>query len=556
MQFKTFKNKLLLTYLIFTLIIGITAGLGYYFFNKGNNVTEIADRIFRLMIDTQKAIRAGQDFLQYEAHADAFLRNGESTYLQLHENTLYYIFEDFKEIENTPDIEKFGFMEELAIASSALVEYHGLFDQFVLKIKERGFRDYGLEGKMRQYAHQLEAMPFINKEMLLQIRRWEKDYFSRQDSVYIASFHKEIAKLETAVSKLPTDQKRFAQPVLSEYKNTFHKIVALDTELGLKTGTGLSNQLRTNIIQIEESVGIVMDKAGMSRQTNNEKLQITLSRVLVFTIVISIILSYSVASDITKPITQLATMIDVIVLRKFDEKTPLMEVKSSDEIGQLTANLNLMIQKLREYIRQLSEKSEELSIQNEQLKVVNKKLSESEANLKELNLIKNKFFSIISHDLRGPFNTLRGFLNILSTHADGFTIEEIKKLTAEMQIAVNNVYNLTNNLLQWSLTQTDGIKINPVEINLHKAVTDTFLILDKQAEEKEITLYNSVAEDIVIRTDANILDFVIRNLVANSIKFTKIGGWIRVSATKKDKGLVEINVTDNGVGIEPERLFV
>ncbi|MCS7004436.1 MAG: HAMP domain-containing histidine kinase [Cytophagales bacterium] len=554
MQFKTFKNKLLATYLIFTGIIGVVAWFGYYFFKKSNDVTELADKIFRLMIDTQKAIRAGQDFFQYEAAKEEFLQNGESNYLQLHENTLYYIFESLKEIENTPEIEKFGFMEELGIASSAFIEYHGLFDKIVNKIKERGAKNTGLEGELRKIASKLESFPFMKRESFLLVQRWEKEYLTHQDSLCLKNFYAAFQKLNSDVKKLSSETKKNILPILVEYKTTFDKIVVIDDELGLKSGKGLSNQLRNTIIQIEEAVGIVMDKASLSRQSNNKRLQLTFSRLLVVTIVISIILSYTVASDITRPITQLATMIDVIILRKFDERTPLIEVKSKDEIGQLTANLNLMIQKLREYIKQLSEKSEELSLQNEQLKIVNKKLSESEANLRELNHIKNRFFSIISHDLRGPFNTLRGFLNILSSHAEGFSPSEIKALTAEMLIAVNNVYNLTNNLLQWSLTQTDGIKVNPTEVDLHKAVSETFTILSRQAQEKEITLYNYVPEGEKLYTDPNILDFVIRNLVANAIKFTEIGGWIRVSSHRLENGRLEIQVADNGVGIEPERL--
>jgi len=176
--------------------------------------------------------------------------------------------------------------------------------------------------------------------------------------------------------------------------------------------------------------------------------------------------------------------------------------------------------------------------------------------IKELNTeiaSKDKFFSIISHDLRGPFNALLGFSNHLIDEIDFLNIDDIKTIGLNILKSTKVTYSLLENLLQWSRIQTGRITLEPEIINLKKIVHKIAGLYKNNIDEKNITLAIDVPAGIKILADLNMLETVLRNLLSNSIKFTGKGGGIMVSA-KEDIDFVTISVSDTGVGISPDKI--
>jgi len=176
-----------------------------------------------------------------------------------------------------------------------------------------------------------------------------------------------------------------------------------------------------------------------------------------------------------------------------------------------------------------------------------------EDQLRETNTTKDKFFSIISHDLKNPFVTLLGFSEMIVVDYDDFTSDEIKLYINDIFKVAKSTYNLLEDLLLWARSQQDAIQINKVDVSAREAVENVFSTSQNMARRKDISLLNNVDENLTLFADADTIRTVIRNLVSNAIKFTKINGKVEVSSSQTDSQ-IEIRVRDNGVGIDEERV--
>lgn len=173
--------------------------------------------------------------------------------------------------------------------------------------------------------------------------------------------------------------------------------------------------------------------------------------------------------------------------------------------------------------------------------------------LQELNLSKDRLFSLISHDLRSPFNSLLGFTEILSYEYDSLTIEEIKEYLNVIYESSKNLYGMTNNLLQFSRFQMGKLEYHPEKLNLSTIITNNVKMVQGNAVKKQLTIAIEVEPDIEVLADEDMVNSIIQNLVSNSIKFTPKGGKITVSAYRLDKAddpkFIEICVEDTGIGM-------
>ena len=171
--------------------------------------------------------------------------------------------------------------------------------------------------------------------------------------------------------------------------------------------------------------------------------------------------------------------------------------------------------------------------------------------LKLLNASKDKFFSIISHDLRSPFNSLLGLTEYISQSYDEMTPQDIKSSITSIYNSSRQVYGLILNLLEWSMIQSGRIKVDKSIINLKELGNEIKNLYEEAANQKQLELNINISEEIFVYADKYMIDTIIRNFVSNSIKFTNPGGKITI------KGIIngdnaEVSVTDTGIGISTE----
>ncbi len=197
----------------------------------------------------------------------------------------------------------------------------------------------------------------------------------------------------------------------------------------------------------------------------------------------------------------------------------------------------------------LSQKSIVLNIT--EIKRSEFELQKSRDNLKDLNSQKDKFISIISHDLRSPFTTLLGFSEILLNEPD-IALEEKNEYLQYIYDSSKTQLQMINYLLDWSRLQTGRIKVEPVRLNVKTIVSTAIAPLTGDAVRKNIDVRTDIPPDLYINADERLISQAIVNLTSNAIKFTNEGKEVHISASRFKEGMIEIVVKDEGIGIAEE----
>lgn len=184
-------------------------------------------------------------------------------------------------------------------------------------------------------------------------------------------------------------------------------------------------------------------------------------------------------------------------------------------------------------------------------KIIEEETAKINLELAELNATKDKFFSIIAHDLKSPFQGLIGCSQILSSEYTTLSEDEKMSFIGSIEELSRNSYKLLENLLDWSRMQTGQMIINMEDFNLLVELYPTISLVKQTAKNKKIELNYMIDNSIFVKADKNMLSTVVRNLAANAIKFTNPGGRIMLEARKSDS-IIEVSVTDTGIGIEQD----
>ena len=189
------------------------------------------------------------------------------------------------------------------------------------------------------------------------------------------------------------------------------------------------------------------------------------------------------------------------------------------------------------------------------LHITEQKKAEVELQLKntqlvKLNAEKDKFFSIIAHDLRSPFNSFLGLTQIMAEQLPELTINDIQKYTESIRDTASNLYSLLENLLSWAKIEQGLVQIKPEIVQLLPIIDESLAIVLESANIKRIKIAKDISDDLKIFADSNMLQMVIRNLVSNAVKFTPKGGEINLTAKPIDDQNLEISVQDTGIGMD------
>lgn len=237
---------------------------------------------------------------------------------------------------------------------------------------------------------------------------------------------------------------------------------------------------------------------------------------------------------------------------RYQEITITPQSGKSDEIDQavftITDVTDLTI-KLEEQKSLYINAQNEIKIRTE----VQEKLSVSENRLRELNSTKDKFFSIIAHDLMSPFNSILGLCEVLSENIAQQDFESIKDYNDSIIASTKRAFALLVNLLDWAKLQTGHIAFEPIKVGFSKIVSENIDLCKSQAENKKLKIVSEVEPNLFVYIDYNMINTVVRNLLSNAIKYTDENGKITLKANSDSEGLC-FSIMDTGVGIKNENL--
>ncbi|MEI6142269.1 MAG: GAF domain-containing protein [Mariniphaga sp.] len=233
-------------------------------------------------------------------------------------------------------------------------------------------------------------------------------------------------------------------------------------------------------------------------------------------------------------------------------KTEKRYISKDNEVEWGNLNVTVIKNSLGEFMYLLA------MIENITSKKVSEKiLRESEARLRELNATKDKFFSIISHDLKSPFSAIMGFSELLSIQMDEKDYEGIEEYAKIIKDSSQRAMSLLTNLLLWARSQTSGMNFQPEYVELVSLINGIVELANDSAKQKSIKISKTMPHNMIGFVDKEMIGTILRNLISNAIKFTNDNGAILVEAHKNSKE-ISVSVSDNGVGIPGktiEKLF-
>ena len=261
----------------------------------------------------------------------------------------------------------------------------------------------------------------------------------------------------------------------------------------------------------------------------------------------AVVLSLGLASRLNRMRLQLATETlekERLALEKEKEKKELIE------------------QQRQELQQQVKEKTADLQLKNTMLEETIDQVKESENKLSQLNQVKDKLFSVVSHDLRNPLATMQSFLKLITEHHEKMSEDERKKLFFEAQQSLDNLNELLYNLLQWSKSQMNLLQFRPDKLNIRSIIDGAVRLVQLHAHMKEVKIKTWVEESspngqgrqaLIAYADKDMTEFIIRNLLSNAIKFSHRNSEVEIKAFSVNDD-IKIEIIDKGIGMNESKI--
>ncbi len=542
------RHKLFLAFFVLIMVIIFVAAMSLWFYNKRESLSHVSEKMEETLVGILKIVKVEQDFFATEPSRSSFYSHGRSKYLDKHQQQLDSMQKSIKTLTNSIKSNEIDVREDLLLISKELDLYRYNFRQVVVLTRNRGFKDYGKEGDMREIAHFLENSGKVSMVALLTLRKHEKDYISRKENIYIDNFEAVIASMQQQNTDAVINKKLLA------YKAAFKDLVALDKAIGYD---GTHDGFKYTMRQHGEVAINIIEKTIAKVNKLSDGVKADFQNIFVITmlivVVVSLTFSYFLSFFITIPIIKLSEIIELTVDNNFEGEFKPVKVYSNDEVGTLSQDFNLMITKIQKQLSQIKSNALLLEEKNGQLEENNQQVKQSEKRLEKLLDLKNKLFSIISQDLRNPLNSLKGFLNILKYHTTSFTAEELQELSGDMYSSLDKVMLLMEDVIKWSRSQSGDLEYNPNSLHLKKVIEENLIAMAGQAQEKYLMIETKIDGTLYATFDKDMLDFILKNLLSNAYKFSHENGKVIVSAEKKNDNIT-IRIKDFGVGMSNDVL--
>ncbi len=256
---------------------------------------------------------------------------------------------------------------------------------------------------------------------------------------------------------------------------------------------------------------------------------------------------------ITRYLVQIGFLVQVIVFALgLTQRYNLLKLEAAQQRIASELEKKEMIERQKELLQvQVDQQTKDLKAQNLQLEAFIHQLEESRSQLTELNQVKDKLFSIISHDLRNPLATMQSFLKLITERHDQLSETDKEKLIAEAQQSLDYLNQLLYNLLQWSKSQMQLLEFRPDYQSVHDALERNRRLLFLQAQMKQIQVQVSSTDALTVYADKDMLDFMLRNVLSNAIKFSNKQSQVHIRAWKEGNATL-IAVQDEGIGMSEQ----
>ena len=455
-MFKTVRTKLMVTFFVFTFLCLAIAFANFQYSQykeRISNTTELLNNANTTFLNQVKVIN---DFFDYETKNPTFYETNQSQFLLLYDNKKEILKEKIKALR----IEShFGFDldYDLNLLTDKLKEFDSIFTKMAEISKQKGFKDFGLEGEMRRNIHKLEYSKKADMVLILTLRRHEKDYIIRNEPKYVEEHRAAAAELEKKTrnsSTLSPEEKDSLILLLHNYTKAFAKYVEAEKTLGFQNNTGLKKELDAQISEIQSELINMNVDTEKTKTFIFEHLNLYISIVVISLLGISVYLGLFFSRKMTEDISKLSANIDLFVGSGFTDTTTI-STKKDDEIGVLINNyltmkeetvslINDFKQKVEERTAEINQKSIEIQLQKEEIETQRDHLFEKNAEInsqKEKTERHNKsMLDSIIYAKRIQESMLPPATDIKHYFSDGFVLYMPKDIISGDFYTINSVH--------------------------------------------------------------------------------------------------------------------
>lgn len=406
----------------------------------------------------------------------------------------------------------------------------------------RGSADHGIIGEIRKQSHNLEASLPDKLALILSMRRNEKDYLLRSENKYIDNVFSIAKLLKININNSNDINKNVYLTYLNNYLRNFSSLVVINNKIGLNKNEGLNLELSKTNTKIQFIIGKFKVNLRETIENETNKLKLLLYIFSITLIISSLLISIYLSNKISKPILLLARQTKNFVLSKFEVKHANPIQTNDTELKNLIENYYILENEIFELVTDFKEKVEQRTIT----------INEQNKELIALNSTKDKFFSIIAHDLKGPFSTIYGFSSKLLENFEKYDEKKQKRYIHNISIISYQTSKLLENLLEWARLQQGHLKIKSKKENLNTILTEVLSISSEMARYKLIKIHSKSSE-ISVKCDKESTKTIIRNIISNAIKFTPQKGSITITSEKTEHEVI-VQIKDDGVGISENNI--
>lgn len=536
------RNKLFLSHFLILLITLLIIVISVKVNDKRLIIHQMIGQLDKIRSYIGKQAAARQIFLTTDRFSESFYVTGSSNAVSQYQQLVKQIDSSLIAINENKIATQPHIAEKLLSITRNIHAQEVFFERMVDSVKQLGIGEQGLMGAFLKHKKELKDNKLISETDLNSLEQLSSDYFNKKSQSAAISFDSLARKLIYVYENNPT-----AEIILDEYRKTFVRIVKLERSIGGSDGDGLQNELIKQSKSNDEQIDAALQSINRLYEEDLGRIELIFYGLIGVTLIAGLLLSYLISMEITRPLIELNKATKEVVATKFkDDINPdFIDEMRMDEIGQLAINFNLAIRKIRRSIKIIQDKSESLQAKNQQL-------LENEETLKMISAQKDKFLSIISHDMRAPLSSIISFLDYYKDNFKNFSEAEIEFVSSNLNTHVKKVVEMLDGLLMWSRSQTGEIQMNLQPIDLAQIITDTISILNQSAVNKKIRIRPYIHSQL-IWADKNMTAFIIRNIISNAIKFTNEGGIIDIN-TKRNKYNAFVIIKDSGVGMSPDAL--
>jgi serine phosphatase RsbU (regulator of sigma subunit) len=366
----TLKAKFIFSFSIYFLLVLLIIFSFYWFDNQKTKFNQVAVILYQINNNLKKADNVEKDFFSHEnINPEFYKSDGKSSFILKHKILFRKIQKDLYNLKFSPHVIENEIDNDIDSLSILLNKYSSVFDTLTNLQKIRGFKDYGLEGKMRSFIHKLEGKEYgINQIELLTTRRHEKDFLLRKENIYIERWQAVTSKIiQNVTQQNESKMKEEALLILDNYKNAFLDLTVTEQRIGYNNESGLRGQISNLSAGIERKLDEIDKKIVGRIEQLIQGIQFQILALIIICVVLNILLATTVYRKLSRPIKRLSNSIHAIIKTNFSEQAELYEYRSNDEIGSLARDFKFMLNSLRLQTKELQITNSELFQQKEEI---------------------------------------------------------------------------------------------------------------------------------------------------------------------------------------------